>query len=554
MGTLPIKASTLRFSLAFDVYNKTLTFTDLLQNYLPYGASMKGLLSLVDPDGIIFYQNPGWSAHDFSSPDINDLDPNWAVTLSGTHYPMDSNGNVKLGFYTWNYMVTTGTTPSVTVSIVKKLDYVKPGALISMVDNILASTLTVADITPYNISHNSLNIIPTITRLMTIKYPVDPLTGSPVVADVTTTADTITIGPDIYTRVFTALLQSLVVYNLELWDSVPCLIVSDTISGNNYLDVKADNCMCLYYNCIAAVQSQMDASEGNDPAQYQTLRVAKTKLNDYILLYQWALSCGKNAAHWCTLIKKVLLETVPCDCAEDDAAPVEIIPVISGGGSSPAPFSFLFDYSNVSFIGTSNTGNYHWYTDWNGTTGTRLYLQAKVGGVWIPISSNLYVTSTTPPTPATIIYNNSSLTGTDAGTSEKTLDTETITPSDYIDSNGDVLHVYSMFQLAQNDHGKTMNLYFGGDIILTKFIEGMVNSLNNTVVMELWITRTDVATQNITTHMERYGENANTFITKTKTLTASQEIKMTGQNAVATANDIVSMNLKIEVIKIIPTV
>ena len=552
-ATLPIKASALRFSLAFDVYNKTLTFTDLLQYYAIYGGTMKGMLSLVDPDGLVFYQNPGYAIHDFSAPDIEDSTPTWSKVLSGVNFPKDSAGKVKLGYYTFYYMVTTATTPFVIAKVTWKMDYASPVPKVSMVPDNLASTLLVSDITNYTVIHNTVQITPTLSRLITVKSPINPITGSPVAADVTTDQDSVVIGPDIFSEMYTTLLLTTLTANLELWGTVPCLIVTDTIAGDAYKKVVLDNCMCQYYSCITAVQAQMDKSEGSDPAQYNKLRLVKTRLNDYILLYQWALSCGKDAAHWCKKIKEELLNTVPCECAEDDGVPVEIIPLIrTGGGSSTTPSTFKWDWSSVTYIGTTvgNNGDVHSHTDGS----TYLYMQSKVAGVWTAQSGNLYVTSVAPPTPATIIVNDTLTVGTDNGNSEKDLDTYTFTPSDYMDTDGDVLHVFTMFQEALNDDGKKMNLYFGGDIIVSKQTDSLINSLNNIVTLEMWITRMSSSTQNIVAKMERYGEVINTYSTNTKDLTASQIIKMTGQNngTVYAANDVMGKVMRIELIKMIP--
>jgi len=80
--TNQLQGSALRFSVDFDVYSKTLTFTDVLQSYGAY-AGAKGILSLVDPDGLTFYQNTGWATSDFSSPDTDSSVPTWRKSCQG---------------------------------------------------------------------------------------------------------------------------------------------------------------------------------------------------------------------------------------------------------------------------------------------------------------------------------------------------------------------------------------------------------------------------------------------------------------------------------------
>ncbi len=557
-GTIPITAGVLKFSITFNLFAKTLTFTDLVQYYTPYGA-MKGILSLVDPDGLIFYQNAGWPTQDFTRPDTNSTTPTWTKVLSGVNYPVDSAGNLKRGYYTINYMVTAGSVPYVVSQKLWNMDYVKVTPSVVMDANVLASTLTVTDETLYNVLHNQVAVIPSTTRLMTIQYPKDPATGTPVEVDVTTALSTITIGPDIYTSIFTALLSTAAIYNLELWDAAPCLIVIDTIQDERILDIKADNCMCQYYDCIAAVQLQMDACYGTDPAQYNKLRIAKDQLNDYVLLYQWALSCGKDASRWCTLIKGVLLATIPCECAEDTGAPVEIIPVIGSGGSMPtaSTFKYTFGVGDAGFPAGAHALDVHEFT-LTDTAVTHVYNKSDIyqysGTAWVFKLNSQGVPGAdgSTGTSANIIWNDSSGTGTDAGYLEKTLDTITFKPNDYADAMGDVLHIYAMFEMAQNGDGKTMRLYFGGDVIIEKFTDMVVNTLNNMVVMEMWITNTGYNTQDILAKLQMYNEVNSTFITKAKTWTSDQIFKMTGMNTVATPMDIISRKFLVEIIKVYP--
>jgi len=142
--------------------------------------------------------------------------------------------------------------------------------------------------------------------------------------------------------------------------------------------------------------------------------------------------------------------------------------------------------------------------------------------------------------------------GTDAGTTEKVLDTITFNPDDYADAVGDMIHVYALFELAQNGNGKTMKLYWGGDIIVQKFTDMVVNSVNNMVELEMWITRTGDATQDIRAKMQMYNEVASTYSTNTKTMISNEVIEITGQNTVATANDIIARKFVIDVVKVFP--
>ena len=121
------------FRINFDVYNNTLTLTDLAQ-YSSFGSGVKGIFTCVDPDGVIFYQNSGFATNNFSSPDINSGTSTWSKVLSSGNFPLDTSTNfVKLGGYMFYYKVSLdGGSGYTEVSRSFNMDYVRPYPQISV--------------------------------------------------------------------------------------------------------------------------------------------------------------------------------------------------------------------------------------------------------------------------------------------------------------------------------------------------------------------------------------------------------------------------------------
>jgi hypothetical protein len=552
--TFPVPGSILRYNIDFDVFNKTLTFTDILANYTAF-AGGKGLLSLVDPDGIIFYQNAGWATNNFSSPDTDSGTSTWTKVLSGVNYPVDSNGNVKLGFYTVNYKVQAGNggLPPGLSTHRAKLDYIRPLVAVLMEDHVLQSTLVVTDNTSYNILHNALPVIPTITRLMTVKAPINPVTGSPVAADVTTSSKTITIGPDIFTEMYTTLLSTTALYNMELWDTAPFLIVHDTIAGDAYLKIKADTCFCTYYDCVAAVQLQMDGIIGSDPVEYNRLRKAKDKLNDYILLWIQAVSCGQDASRWCTAIKDVLLQTVPCDCAEEEGVPIEIYPIIGGGNSSPSSpstFRFTFGLGSAGFPGSPHQYDVHEFTDTSGSY-TKGDVYQYNGTSWVfqlnTMGSKGDAGHSVNSTSANVLHNDLSAVATSAGPTVQTLMSYVFPPNTLV-NNGDQAKLKAIFQYAKNANGKASFLSWNAGVVASHYTDSTITDATKFVELAAEVNMINAISQLIVGGAKRSGGFINDPVVTNASadLSAAVNILASGQEDASVGGDITCKQLYVE--------
>lgn len=557
MASPNFSGSTLRFQVTFNLATGYFNIVDLLSAiYSPmYGLTVANLremfkISFSAPgiSSTVVYCNAGWDTDDFTSADIDGSTS--IFTFSGADLYLDSDGLPLKGTYTFESKVTFGAAVY-TTNNTYNYQYTSPSVVIDETVNCQTSTLTSVDSTDYTVDL----ITPTIYRAHTITKPTGSSAADPGTTYSATATNTRTVGGGstlstvLWTKTWQILIHTHLTYTMQTWGVYPFILIYDEVNGYQSVGVScASGSCCDVRQCVLNLTELWKSYKGVDPVSYARVGAKLYEVNVEWMNFEFAQGCGELYDEFCTNLVNIC-KSENCATPAADTAPQPIYPV-SSGGISVTPSSFAFTVSSVDLVGTSSgtSGDLHFYTD----NSTKLYLQQNVAGTWTQVSANLYVSSTIAPTPATIIINDSISVGTDAGTSEKDFDLYNFIPSSYTDADGDVLHVYAMFQLAKNDNGKTMKMYFGGDIIVQKFTDSLINALNDIVVLEMWITRTGSATQSIVGKVERYGEVINTFSTNTKDLTASQDIKITGQNSVAAANDIVAKVFKIELIKMMP--
>lgn len=133
--------------------------------------------------------------------------------------------------------------------------------------------------------------------------------------------------------------------------------------------------------------------------------------------------------------------------------------------------------------------------------------------------------------------------GTDADTVEKDLITFSL-PADSLNANGKGVRVTAWGTTAANGNTKTMRLKFGATVLraVGPFAPNNLDWLVQSIVI-----RTGASAQDAMTH--EMVQNSVVFTSHTEPAedtTAAITIKITGENAVAAANDIVAEGLLIE--------
>lgn len=145
--------------------------------------------------------------------------------------------------------------------------------------------------------------------------------------------------------------------------------------------------------------------------------------------------------------------------------------------------------------------------------------------------------------PSGVIHINTTAVGTDADTVEKDLLTYSL-PANSLSANGKGVRIRAWGTTAGNANNKSIRLKFGATA--TMFLVGIVmNNQNWTFETDVW--RTGAATQDaIATGSRANISIGATFTNPTEDVTGAIIIKLTGENAVAEANDIVAEGIKVE--------
>lgn len=526
-----------------------ITFLDLIQGtYASYGtlANMKGICSFKDPDGIVFYQNAGWSltAPDFSSPDTNGNTPTW--TKGSIAVPVGSDGLAKPGDYVFSYIVTVDNGSSfVLVTKTYTFDYVAPNVEIEFEVDCDASELTSTDATVYDVISNGVTYSPTsTTRTHTIKEPLGsgytPTPGS-TTDRVRTVGGGGTAGTDLWTKTWQTTISSVISYNLATWGAYTWIVVTDTVTGQDHVDVGCTDCDCDLRQCMLNLFNRwLDAKSGNRKLEMD-LQTTWLEAVGYWVEYQTAKSCGLSTDAACQKLKD-LLASVDCSCTTDTSdSSVRIVAHSTGTGGGTTPSTFVFWVNSTNPSG-GNSGDI-WY---NYST---YHIWQNVGGTWNDIGS---IQGATGPSGAdgsssnaNILYNEAG-TATSAGTGEETLNSYTI-PAATIANDGDVLEIVATYTLASNDNGKTVKIYWGGDEIISYFTDSLVNASNNFVALKGMITRISATSQEKEGYITRFGgfNSAPKISSSAKNLASTVIVSATGQNSVASASDISCNHMRV---------
>lgn len=133
--------------------------------------------------------------------------------------------------------------------------------------------------------------------------------------------------------------------------------------------------------------------------------------------------------------------------------------------------------------------------------------------------------------------------GTTAVTTEEDL-MSYILPANTLLKDGQGVRIRAHFSLGANANNKTLKIYFGATAAI---IVGPVASNAKDTILEVEVYRTGVGAQDVFTWYRISGSaGINNSPVRTEDETAAIEIKATGENGVATANDIVCEGMTVE--------
>lgn len=359
-----------------------------------------------------------------------------------------------------------------------------PTGDLSVESSCTTSTLTTVDNTSYNILCDGTTVVPDlITRLVTIMYPTTIVPAPP--ANVTTSAATYTLGPNIYTGIYSVTLVSSVKYTLPLG-----LIIVIPVTKQVIHTVECSTCLCDVYNCISATFSKWISYLANGNfTQAEQLKLVIDKVEGYWMLYSIAIQCGdtSEAAAWCQAIVDLIRdETACCVTASTTSASSVVIPVI-GGGSAPS----------IEYFNSIDVGTYPTVDDLDGigstndiaidTSGTGNFYR-NVAGTWVYQGTFIGPTGAAGADGIQILYNSVTDKGNTTLAAEEVLKGYTVAAS-ALGSNGDYLEVKTDILLATKTHEATIiRTYFDANLIAIKRFTKMPIAANTNsvqVVMEI---------------------------------------------------------------------
>ncbi len=544
--------SNITFSIDFDLTAETkdLEFTDLLSaDYDPtYGKTLSnvlGILQISGPNGVL-YTNVGWETDSFASPDIDGGTPLWSKSVN---LPLDSEDEVQLGTYTIVYKLSVTAIAAVFATVTKTYDYQfeTPTAVIGVTSSCKVSTMTIVDNTDYTVNidgtdYDPVNIlIDAIGRDFTIRWPLS--SGQ---SNDTSTAQSVTIGPNIWTGQYDILLDTEAIYNLEEWNSQTWVIVHAQIYGeytdvsgrSGYIVENEDYSEQLYQAFKNIDDSFLTASKTNTK-EAQRFEDVRNSLSYYMSMYEIAREHGYDTTFSVTKMRELVGEegwTLGSDTSSK-----EVIAWASIVAGSTTVGSTILNGTAVPATGLGSVGDYYIRTG-NG------HFYEKTGvAMWTYIMT-IEGAAGAAGSQVSILWNDISDDGTTATIIEKTLKNYTLTADTIVE--GDVIYVESLIQFGQNDNGKTVKFYFGvSGATFDYYTETLCNAQNDRLTLKVWITCTGAATQFINYEKYRKGSPGKVYIadtTDTETISGDIIIKITGQNKVATINDIVCKQLKIE--------
>lgn len=276
-------------------------------------SDVRGILTMKDPGGNIFYQET-----DFNSPDI---DADVSLSSAEIQLPLDSEGEVKRGNYIVIYTIdVSGTTYVKTFEYDYSFDL--PTPVLDFTVNINAATVKSVDNTNYG------DFLTSLTRLQTIKYP---QSLDPALPDETSSLKTFVVGSPIYTKTWTSVLESQVEFTLA-----DGLCINATLKAVEDLNVTRNSSLCESVDCLKALVVKYESAKCNNPGLAKSLEGKIILASYYYMLAKEYESCGEEekSIDYCVKIKDIAgSEGCNCGCSDDDLIPEIIYPLYTNAGS-----------------------------------------------------------------------------------------------------------------------------------------------------------------------------------------------------------------------------
>ena len=545
----------IRFKIDYYFSNSPadITFTDtigLAGGYPALGLTtldVEGLLSCSSPSGV-FYINAGYVAEDFSAPDILGLTATWTKTTIAL--PLDADGNVIQGLYTFAYKVSEdGGTTVYTYSKSFTLSLTDSTVSIDLAMSCRTSILTSTDASPYTIVNNGTTYsYSSLTRAHAIVAPA----GSLLVFTASTTDAVRTLGgggtitTDMYTGTWITTVTTDLVYDIELWTAY-WIVFHIEVAGQDTIDVECDDCYCCFRTCVANLLTKL-TTYAYGTARYETIRRYLDLISYNWMLYEMASACGTSTETYCTAIRTIATyEDCTCSDSSDDT-PTRVVAWGSGGtGTGTTTCCQWYSGAGTAVPAASSSNNGSFYLVNVAPLGiyTLYDILKSDGSAWTVIGN---IAGAAGATTDLILYSNETDAGTPAGVGLTTLMTYTL-GAGILATNGEEIVVEALMKLAINANQKTITITWGGNTVYTYTTAALITALDQYLTIKTVIKRVAVAEQDINTTLTRKNfVDGGVYSNQANNLALAQIINIDGQNAVASANDIVCMNMTVKYI------
>ena len=296
---------------------KTFQFEDTT-DYAGQGvalADVTGILKIISPDGLTFYNNISHATPDID-PDVSLFNAN-AITL-----PLLGDGTVQQGDYIITYEVqdTSGTPFEVSLQKTLDLQYVSPVVDLDMTADCIIPLLDSTDNTPYTVG----GVTPVIVRDHRIQFPAS--TNTP---EVTGTGKVLSTNT-LFSLANQSLQHSSSITSTLTYTFAFDFIVTDSVSGNGFIDVTCDAQLCDLYCCIRAEFNRFLDAIGVNQVQ-QNLHFANWQemigIAEQIRIAQ---DCGKGSDIPALVDRVLKLGNCEAGCGCDDGEP-QLVTGLGGG-------------------------------------------------------------------------------------------------------------------------------------------------------------------------------------------------------------------------------
>lgn len=532
------------FEITFDADVDSATYGKLIcEDVTDYGAEgiadadVIGYFDIIAPDGT-YHQGS------FVSPDI---DGGTSFVFDTLAIPTDSNGELLQGTYTFSYYirVSGAVQPGDYEDTDNTYDFcpcLVPVSLVAPIQgaagdidvevNCFCLRITATDDT-------DVCVPTTDTRVFSLYPP--PSLGLPTY---TTNSATLTYNFQ-YTGGYEIELDRLLTYVTGIFT------YTVRVKSSVYEVVQCDRDLCALVTCFNTYRTETLTRAGQYGG-FQNLSKTEQdlwfRITGGFLAHDYNLRCGnyEEAGTIYTELKTLL--KCNCSCTETDA-PQLVNPYCSGTGSNNSITVVAAGAGiTVSSVVVGDTTTYtvavqQATLDQIATNTTDISsLTTIVNNILAGTTGNNY----------RLLYNATTAVGTIANTTETTLQSYSLPTSVWGGVYTGRVIITARFTLANNTNGKTVRIYFGAANYVNIFLPG--SSSAREVLLKMEVSATAVNTQDIESEsLWKYNPAIpimDGIDTGSENLGGAVLIRATGENATASANDIICERLTVEYMKV----